>query len=282
MKITVLIENQPSGNLCAEHGLSLAIEYRKKHYLLDTGASDGFIKNAKKLGISLSEIDSAFLSHGHYDHSGGYEAFFAQNQKAKVYAKEEIQEACYSGSDSSRNYIGIPEELLEHYRDRFILIKEDCEIEPGIWLISHKSKDGSKRGIRAHMYRKKNERFFPDDFAHEQSLVFETAKGLVLLNSCSHGGIESIVTEVNQALSPKKVFAVLGGFHLKGASGLDSLGVPKEEVEQMGPSLLSMGVEEIYTGHCTGFAAYEILKTSCGSHLHDLKTGTVITFAEKG
>ena len=187
MKITVLIENQPSGNLCAEHGLSLAIEYRKKHYLLDTGASDGFIKNAKKLGISLSEIDSAFLSHGHYDHSGGYEAFFAQNQKAKVYAKEEIQEACYSGSDSSRNYIGIPEELLEHYRDRFILIKEDCEIEPGIWLISH-----------------------------------------------------------------------------------------------MGPSLLSMGVEEIYTGHCTGFAAYEILKTSCGSHLHDLKTGTVITFAEKG
>lgn len=282
MKITVLIENQPSGNLCAEHGLSLAIEYRKKHYLLDTGASDAFIKNAKKLGISLSEIDSAFLSHGHYDHSGGYEAFFAQNQKAKVYAKEEIQEACYSGSDSSRNYIGIPEELLEHYRDRFILIKEDCEIEPGIWLISHKSKDGSKRGIRAHMYRKKNERFFPDDFAHEQSLVFETAKGLVLLNSCSHGGIESIVTEVNQALSPKKVFAVLGGFHLKGASSLDSLGVPKEEVEQMGPSLLSMGVEEIYTGHCTGFAAYEILKTSCGSHLHDLKTGTVITFAEKG
>ena len=262
MKITVLIENQPSGNLCAEHGLSLAIEYRKKHYLLDTGASDAFTKNAEKLGISLSEIDSAFLSHGHYDHSGGYEAFFAQNQKAKVYAKEEIQEACYSGSDSSRNYIGIPEELLEHYRDRFILIKEDCEIEPGIWLISHKSKDGSKRGIRAHMYRKKNERFFPDDFAHEQSLVFETAKGLVL--------------------SPKKVFAVLGGFHLKGASGLDSLGVPKEEVEQMGPSLLSMGVEEIYTGHCTGFAAYEILKTSCGSHLHDLKTGTVITFAEKG
>ena len=45
MKITVLIENQPSGNLCAEHGLSLAIEYRKKHYLLDTGASDAFIKS---------------------------------------------------------------------------------------------------------------------------------------------------------------------------------------------------------------------------------------------
>ncbi|MGN0398907.1 MAG: MBL fold metallo-hydrolase [Blautia sp.] len=282
MKLTVLIENQSSDNLCGEHGLSLAIDYKKKHYLLDTGASGTFTANAEKLGISLSEVDTAFLSHGHYDHSGGYEAFFEINKKANVYAKEQVQEACYSGSDSSRHYIGIPEDLIQKYGNRFVFVKEDCEIQPGIWLISHKSTDLSKRGMRVHMYRKKNNTFFPDDFAHEQSLVFEAEEGLILLNSCSHGGIETIVKDVNQALYPKKVFAVIGGFHLKGASGLDSLGVPEEEVLQMGTSLLEMGVKQIYTGHCTGFPAYELLKESCGSCVHYLRTGTVIEFTEKG
>ena len=39
MKITVLIENRASGELCCEHGLSIYIEHYGKNYLLDTGAS---------------------------------------------------------------------------------------------------------------------------------------------------------------------------------------------------------------------------------------------------
>ena len=69
MKITVLVENSTSCRLYGEHGLSVYIEYDGKKYLLDTGASTLFAKNAKELGISLADIDTAFLSHAHYDHS---------------------------------------------------------------------------------------------------------------------------------------------------------------------------------------------------------------------
>ena len=85
MKLTVLIENKAEGNLSGEHGLCVHVEFKGKQYLLDSGASDRFQNNAKTLGIALKEVDTAVLSHAHYDHSGGYDAFFSENRKATVY-----------------------------------------------------------------------------------------------------------------------------------------------------------------------------------------------------
>ena len=62
MKVIVLIENTSKCSLCAEHGLSVYIEYNGMKYLLDTGASDTFSANAHQLGINLADIDIAFLS----------------------------------------------------------------------------------------------------------------------------------------------------------------------------------------------------------------------------
>ena len=71
MKITVLIENTAPEYLKCEHGLSIYIAYNEKCYLLDTGSSDIFMDNAEVLKTKLENVDAAFLSHGHYDHSGG-------------------------------------------------------------------------------------------------------------------------------------------------------------------------------------------------------------------
>ena len=43
---------------------------------------------------------------------------------------------------------------------------------------------------------------------------FETPKGLILLNSCSHGGIVNIVKKVQMALGNQKVYSVIGGLHM--------------------------------------------------------------------
>lgn len=49
MKMVVLVENSSRCRLCAEHGLSVYIEYEGKTYLLDTGATALFAENAKEL-----------------------------------------------------------------------------------------------------------------------------------------------------------------------------------------------------------------------------------------
>ena len=64
------------------------------------------------------------------------------------------------------------------------------------------------------MCRKTPKGWIPDDFMHEQSLVLDTDKGLVILNSCSHGGAANIINEIKTTFPDKNVYGLIGGFHL--------------------------------------------------------------------
>ena len=86
MKFLTLMENTACReDLCAGHGLSLYIETTKHKILFDMGPSGAFAENAEALGVDLKQVDVAFLSHGHFDHSGGMEAFLKGNETAPVY-----------------------------------------------------------------------------------------------------------------------------------------------------------------------------------------------------
>ncbi|MGG7163283.1 MBL fold metallo-hydrolase [Clostridium ihumii] len=278
MKLIALIENKSNNDLIAEHGLAVYIEYNKKKYLLDTGLSDNFVENAKKLDIDLENVDVAILSHNHSDHSGGYDGFFNINKKANVYVRNEVKDKCYIKIGPIKKYIGIPKGILDKYSDRFMYINEDYKIDDGVWLISHKTENLESRGKKAHMYRMTKDGLKPDNFKHEQSLVFETKNGLIVLNSCSHGGIDNIVKEVKNTFKGKKVFAVIGGFHLMGLKGPNSMNITKEEVEALGKRLIDLGVEHIYTCHCTGDPAYKILRSTVGEKVQYFSTGTIVEF----
>ena len=60
----------------AEHGVAFAIETSAGWILFDTGQSGTvMVHNAAQMGIDLMKIDALVLSHAHYDHTGGLEAF---------------------------------------------------------------------------------------------------------------------------------------------------------------------------------------------------------------
>lgn len=85
MKWTVLSDNRSSDPaLETEHGLSILLTTERHKILLDTGASDLFIRNAELLGIDLSDVDYVFISHGHSDHAGGLRYILEHNRQAKV------------------------------------------------------------------------------------------------------------------------------------------------------------------------------------------------------
>ena len=76
MRVYTLIENTEGTDLCrTEHGLSLYFETEHHKILMDTGASETFLGNARLLGVKLEEVDICVLSHGHYDHAGGLMGF---------------------------------------------------------------------------------------------------------------------------------------------------------------------------------------------------------------
>ena len=108
MRATVLTDNIADRELQGEWGLSIYIEYQNRNILLDTGASDLFLKNAKKLSRKIEDVDYAVLSHAHYDHADGIDAFFGKNKKAKFYLREGSAENCYGKKWILRRYIGLP------------------------------------------------------------------------------------------------------------------------------------------------------------------------------
>lgn len=120
MKIVVLCENSPlSPEFEAEHGLSFYVETPKRRFLFDFGASSLFLRNAARLGVDVSTVDAAFLSHGHRDHGGGLAAFFEKNAKAPVYATEKALRSYYSLRPSGE-YVDIGVRVAPEFDARIV------------------------------------------------------------------------------------------------------------------------------------------------------------------
>ena len=268
MRATILVDNIASGKLRGEWGLSIYIEYDGHNILLDTGASDLFLKNAADLNKDIAAVDCAVLSHAHYDHGDGMRAFFTRNTAAPFYLREGCGENCYGKKWIFHKYIGLPKGILAEYKNRIIYAQGDFFLRPGVALVPHKTAGLDEIGKRNHMYLRVKGGWRPDDFSHEQSLVFDTADGLVIFNSCSHGGAATIIDEVRRTFPGHPVRALIGGFHI--------FGLPETEVRQLARAIKDTGVREIYTGHCTGDKAYRVLKEELGGMAHQLSVGLII------
>lgn len=265
----VLIDNITKNELVSEWGLAFYIEFKGKKILLDTGASGNFAENAKKMGVSLEDVDYGVLSHAHYDHADGMPAFFAENKESKFYLRKGTGENCYGKKNFFRyKYNGICPGTLDNYAERIEYVEGDYKLADHIYLIPHKTVGLEKIAKKVHLYVKDHGKMFPDDFAHEQSLVFDTPKGLVIFNSCSHGGADNIINEVQATFPEKEICAYIGGLHLYKS--------PEADVRALAKGIKETGITRVITGHCTGDEAFTILKEELGEIIEQMYTGMEI------
>jgi 7,8-dihydropterin-6-yl-methyl-4-(beta-D-ribofuranosyl)aminobenzene 5'-phosphate synthase len=260
MRITVLCEDTCARvGLCAEHGLSLYIETATHKILFDMGQSDLFARNARSLGIDLSEVDVAVLSHGHYDHGGGLAAFLQLNKKANVYVNEYAFGDYYS---SPEKYIGLDKFLQQDPRVK--LTGEYTKIADGIELFACNAREKHVPVCAFGLTECQNGLHGADRFLHEQYLLLE---GKTLVSGCSHKGILNIVEWLPAS-------RVIGGFHFvkldpataEGRTALDAAARRLRETQA-----------DFYTCHCTGVPQYEYLKGKM-PRLSYLSVGDVLEF----
>ena len=267
---TILIDNISNReDLVAEWGLAMLIEYDGMRILLDTGASGQFAENARVLGVNLADVDFAVLSHAHYDHSDGMAIFFETNKSAKMYLSPHAGENCYhifresnivnlETTDENivydedgeyKKYDGIAQGWLEKYKDRIVYADAGIdEIAEGVYLVPHTTPGLEVLGEKVGQYVKIGDEYIPDDYSHEQSLVFRTDAGLVVFNSCSHAGVDNIIHEVEAAFPGQQVTSMIGGFHL--------FMFDEDEVREQARRIAATGIKHIVTGHCTGANQY--------------------------
>lgn len=81
MKITIIYDNTAwDKNLKSDWGFSCLVEAFGKKILFDTGAKpDILMYNMKKLNIDPLQVDEVFISHSHWDHTGGLSYFLSLN-----------------------------------------------------------------------------------------------------------------------------------------------------------------------------------------------------------
>ena len=262
MRWTVLADNRTNDPVQeTEHGLSILLETECHRILLDTGASDMFIRNAERLGRDLSGVDYVFISHGHSDHAGGLKHLMAVNDKAKIIVSTDAIDGNFFSKRGHQHSIttawpDIPEE-------RLLMISKTCEIADGIHVIAHIP--------QVHPIPKGNQNLFaetgdgslmPDDFRHELAFY---ADGL-LFTGCAHSGLENIL-----AACPFPIHIVVGGFHL--LDGYET----KEEINALTQRLkANYPYTQFYTSHCTGDQIFGMMKDVMGEQLHSFRCGTII------
>ena len=273
LEVTVLVENAPAGDLRHEHGLSLHLRRGDLRLLLDFGQSDAFARNAEALGVDLSAVDLAVLSHAHYDHANGMDVFFAANDHAPLHLSETCAEACWStkGGTTEPHYIGPTPGLLGQFSQRLVRAPVDgvTTIAPGVHLVPHTTPGLTAAGERAGMLLREGDRWVPDGFAHELTLAVERADGsLALFSSCSHAGLPSIVREAQAAFPRVPITAYVGGLHLVHAAD--------DEVLQVAQVVRRAGITQLWTGHCTGDRALGLLQAELSCVVRRLAPG--VTF----
>lgn len=263
IKITCLIENLVyRGGLLAEHGLSFHIQTDTQSILFDTGQTGNFILNAQKLGVDIENIDSLVLSHGHYDHTGGLEAFCEINSQAKIYCKPQIFQQKFNGKKS----IGFKQFTnIDH--ERFICIEETTQIDESIFINPDIPIYNSSDTNWTYFKTEKDFQIIPDTFEDELFVSIIHENKLSILSSCSHRGITNIVRKAIEDYS-YPLYLVLGGFHIKDAQ--------TDRTKILADFFTYNSPEIIATCHCTGIEQYNSLKNSLGEKVQYFHTGLMI------
>jgi 7,8-dihydropterin-6-yl-methyl-4-(beta-D-ribofuranosyl)aminobenzene 5'-phosphate synthase len=275
IKIITLIENSPGEHraLKAEHGIAFLIVKDNLRILFDTGQSGAFIENARQLRVDLTALDYVILSHGHYDHSGGFRRLTELTTDFELILGEGFFDEKYGYKNNAYEYLGnnFSESFLSEQGIACRFVGQALtELASGVYVVTGFPRVHADEVINPRFKVLRDGAFVPDCFTDEVLLAVDSPEGLIVLLGCSHPGLKNMLDAVT-GLIKRPIHAVLGGTHLVEAS-IHSLGISIAYLQNS--KLKVIGVS-----HCTGQAAMERLAGSESRYFHN-RTGSALVVAE--
>ena len=272
IKIITLIENikDDKGKLINEHGLSLYIEAYGKKILFDTGQTGDFVYNSEKLGVSLNNLDYVLMSHGHYDHTGGFRKLVENSDKKfELILGRSFFNKKYKTVEDGYKFNGnsFDEDFIKENNIGLKYVDESFKIDENMEIFSQFKTSNNFEILNKKFLIKKGNEYISDEFYDEIVLTIKSDKGLIVVVGCSHIGIVNILEHIsNETKMP--IYAVIGGSHL--AQG------DKNRINKTIEYLKKKKVSLIRLCHCTGEIAIKELDKSFKSEFKYNNTGNII------
>ncbi len=267
LTITVLSTSvAPRG--VGEWGFAALVEADGHRILFDTGARpDTVLRNAQTLGLDLRTVTDVVLSHHHDDHVGGLlrlreaMAEAAPHALATVHVAEGIFEPRRYGARAREvNDMLALRPAVEATGGTFVVHAEPAAIAPGVWVTGPVPRVHPEHNFSGARRLRAPGGWVEDSVPESQSLVVDTARGLVLLSGCGHAGIINTITHARATIRAAPVHAALGGFHLHRASA--------PHLQWTAAQLEGLELEQLFGAHCTGRKAVARVRQRLGLGPH--------------
>jgi 7,8-dihydropterin-6-yl-methyl-4-(beta-D-ribofuranosyl)aminobenzene 5'-phosphate synthase len=278
--VTPLAPDGVPDALIAEPGFSALVRVersgRERTLLFDTGVSPGgVVENMRRLGLSLSDVETIVLSHGHWDHVTGMEgvasALGRRNLPVLIHpefwTRRRIrfpgQEPAELPSTSRAALESAGFEIVEERRPSFLL--------DGSVLITGEvdRTTAFETGFKGHEALRDG--WEPDPLIlDDQALALRVRdRGILVLSGCGHAGIVNTVRYVKKLTGERKVAGIVGGFHLSGPMFEKIIPPTVAALNELAPALL-------VPAHCTGWKAVHQLAARFPDAFVQSTVGTTI------
>ncbi|MGB8026439.1 MAG: MBL fold metallo-hydrolase, partial [Nitrososphaeraceae archaeon] len=250
-----MISNQTiSKSPIAEHGFSALLEIsyvyenatKTNKILFDTGVSkEGIVNNSDVLGINLKDIETIVLSHGHFDHISGLISTLGRLKKSvEIIAHPEAflrRWLVYPNGNKARMDF-LDEEEINQAGGIIRKVDKISFLPRNVNMQSKKKTNQAnnrvmitgeiprvtefEKGFPLQYKEQDNEiNLVPDPLvSDDQALIMNVKnKGLIILTGCGHAGIVNTIKFAKKVTGIKKIYCVIGGFHLSGQDYEDSI-----------------------------------------------------------